>query len=182
MAPPGSVPRTIFAIRMRFPPLHLLAGIFLALLLTACPSDDDGGSDGGLASGHYLILKDSDDFYAYEQYFVVRPGSRWEFIEYGARFASPSVVCQITRTRGSYNLQDSGITVTLAEGGESVEKCPITQGDFDGYTWEAVPAGSSQAFLIRNVTDTSFEGRDMFVGAPGWRTYRKGSDPHGYFD
>lgn len=78
-------------------------------------------------------------------------------------------------------MKDSAIAVILAEEGDSIEKCPITQSDFDGYTWEAVPAGASRAFPIRNVTDTSFEGLGMFDGS-GWRTYRKGADPHGYFD
>jgi hypothetical protein len=152
-----------------------------AWLLAGCDGGESGGGEGALRSGHYLILTDRDDLYDYAQYFVVRPGSRWEFVEYGVR-RTGGTVCQVTRSRGAYRVSDTLIAVTLTEGGESLEKCPLTQADFDGYTWEAAPAGTSQSFGFRNLTDSTFDGRDMFEGAPGWRTYRRTNDPHGYFD
>lgn len=159
-----------------------LPGVLLALLLLGCNTGgDDGPAEGALRSGHYLILESSDDLYDYGQYLVIRAGSLWEFVEYGLGSPGPRV-CQVTRSRGRYSLKDSSLTMVATEGGESLEKCPITQADFDGYTWEAAPPGTAQNFLVRNVTDTTFEGRDLFIGAMGWRTYRRTTDPYGYFD
>jgi hypothetical protein len=166
---------------MRHPIFRLLPATWALIFLFACSTSDGGDEEGPLASGHYLIQDDQDALYDFAQYFVVRPGSRWEFVEYGVR-RSDGTVCQVTRSRGRYGVSDTLIALTGTEGGESLEKCPITQADFDGYTWEAAPAGASESFSFRNPTDSSFEARNMFEGVTGWRTYRRAADPHGYFD
>lgn len=166
---------------MRIPRFLLLLAGLAAALLTGCTDDSDSAGEGALRSGHYLILTDRDDRYDYAQYFVVVPGSRWEFVEYGTSRPGNSV-CQVTRSRGSYSVKDTSITVVLREGGESFEKCPMTQAEFNGYTWDVPPGAVSQVFQIRNLTDSTFEGRDMFLGAEGWKVYRRTRDPHGFFD
>lgn len=166
---------------MHLSTFRLLSAAIATCLFAACTTSDDDGDEGALRPGHYLILTDADDLYEYAQYFVVTPGSRWEFVEYGVR-KTGGAVCQVTRSRGAYGVSDSLIALTLAESGESLEKCPLTQADFDAYTWEAAPPGTSQSFPFRNLTDSTFEARDLFQGAPGWRTYRLGPDPHGYFE
>lgn len=172
---------TIF-FRMRYRSFRaVLAAWSICFFLAGCNTGEDAEAQGALSSGHYLILTDRDDFYDYTQYFVVRPGSRWEFVEYGVRNPG-GTVCQVTRHRGNYRVSDSLISITGLEGGESLEKCPMTQADFDGYTWEAAPPGASESFAFRNLTDSTFEARDMFVGTSGWRTYRRTADPHGFFD
>lgn len=161
---------------------RLFLSIACLALLAGCNTGDGGGpAEGPFRSGHYLILRNSDDSYDYAQYLVVRPGSLWEFVEYGTREPGPQV-CQVTRHRGRYSLKDSVLTMFVAEGGESLEKCPITQADFDGYTWEAAPPGTAQNFQVRNLSDSTFEGESLFLGAEGWRTYRRTPDPYGYFD
>src|SRR5687767_11676131 len=118
---------------MRHPTFRLLLAAGAVCALLACTSSDGGDGEGPLPSGHYFILADQDDLYDYSQYFVVRPGSRWEFVEYG--FRSPGgTVCRVTRRRGHYRVSDSLISRTGSEGGD-LEKCPMTQADFDGLTW-----------------------------------------------
>lgn len=166
---------------VRYRAFRIALAAWAAASLLACSVDGGGDEEGALGSGHYLILTDQDDLYDFAQYFVVRPGSRWEFVEYGVR-KTGGTVCQVTRSRGRYGVSDTLIALTLAESGESLEKCPLTQADFDGYTWEAAPPGTSQSFSFRNRTDSTFEAKDLFQEAPGWRTYRRTADPHGYFD
>lgn len=170
-----------YIFRMRRPLFRLLLAAWAAGTLLACTTPDGGEEGGALATGHYLILTDQDGQYDYAQYFIVRPGSRWEFAEYGVRMLG-GTVCRVTRMRGRYGVSDSLLALTWAESGERLEKCPLTQADFDGYTWEAAPPGISESFAFRNPTDSTFEARDLFPGASGWRTYRRTGDPHGYFD
>jgi hypothetical protein len=165
---------------MRHPILRLLLAASAVCSFLACTTSDGGDEDGPLPSGHYLILTDQDDSYDYTQYFVVQPGSRWEFVEYGVRNPG-GTVCRVTRSRGLYRVSDSLVSLTGTEGGD-VEKCPVTQADFDGLTWEAAPPGASETFSFRNVTDSSFEARNMLAGTSGWQTYRQTADPYGYFD
>lgn len=169
--------------------LKAVFAIFLlavgALALGGCDSSTGPSGPAGtgteLSAGSYFIQYDSDDLYTFEQYFVVEAGYHWEFVEYGYQ-AGTKALCQVTRHKGVYSTTDSTMTMTLTAGGESLEKCGITQSEFNAYPFEAAPANDTASFRIRNATPTSFDGKDLFEGtAAGWKTYTKKPDPYGFF-
>jgi len=165
--------------------LPLLLLILSATWFGGCDSSTGpsgpAGTGAELPAGSYFIQYDSDDLYEYEQYFVVQPGYHWEFVEYGYKPDSKTL-CQVTRNKGNYSSTDSTLSLTLVSGGASVEKCGMTQADFKAYPFETVPDEAPQAFPIRHVTATSFDGKDLFEGTPsGWQTYAKKPDPYGFF-
>lgn len=181
--------------RTREDPMFRLRSILPLFLLTVSaawlggcdsstgPSGPAGPAGTGteLSAGSYFIQYDSDDLYKYEQYFVVQPGYHWEFVEYGYK-ADTKTLCQVTRKRGNYSSTDSTLTMAMLTWGESVEKCGMTQADFNAYPFEAVPVSDTGTYHIRHMTATSFDGKDFFDGtSPGWQTYSKKPDPYGFF-
>jgi hypothetical protein len=165
---------------MKTTTLGLFSALWVFLALGCDSSTGPQTGAGGLPEGHYFIQSDSDDLYRYQQYFVVLSDGRWEFIEYGVAPAT-SQVCQITRQAGTYGVADSVMALTLRRGGPSLEKCPITQADFNGYRFSGT-SPQTQAFPVRNINANSFEADNLFVGVSGWRRYALVSDPHGFYD
>lgn len=167
---------------MRFRLLLPVMMLSLAFFLSGCsekdgPTGADDG-DGALAAGHYLLHEEKDGLAGLEQYLAILPGSKWESTDYW--ISNTGAVIGLSRTRGNMSLKNDSLVLVEVESGETVEKRPITQADFDGYVWEASPVGTAQALRIRNVTSASFEATDFTH--TNWQTFYRQSDPHGFFD
>ena len=132
-----------------------------------------------LPQGHYLLMDEKDGLRGSEWYFVVLPDSAWETVQYWISYGG--AVCGVSRTRGTYTMDDSSIALIEVESGEAPDNCPITQSDFDSISWEAAPTGTSTVMDIRNVTADSFEARGGFA-EDGWRKFYRQADPHGFYD
>ena len=168
----------------RTPWPSLLPILGCSLWLAGCDSSTGpSGQDGTgpeLAAGSYFVQYDGDDLYKYEQYFVVQPGHRWQFVEYGYE-PSTKNLCQVTRQKGVYSSTDSTITLTGTAGGESIEKCGTTKADFDAYPFRS-DRSPAETFPIRNASAAGFEAKDFFRDSPsGWQTYSMKPDPYGFF-
>lgn len=173
---------------MRKANFSILMGFGLAVLLAACatkktgtePDDEEAG--GGLPQGHYLIQQEMDGESGSQGYFVVLPDSAWENVLYQI---SNGEVCNISRIRGTYALQDTALVLIAEEEGHGPRnKCPNTQSDFENIIWEAIPAEEDDEAVVmkvRNVGATSFEASGEFAG-PGWKTFYRQADPYGYYD
>lgn len=153
------------------------------MAITGCNSgtSSDGGPE--LPYGHYFIQSAADDLYHFDQYFVIQPGNRFEFVEYGYALGQPANLCQVTRHAGSYKLGDSALAVTQTATGESIEGCHMTKERFQAYHFESLPASEQLkgSFSIRNVTANGFDGYDLFDGVTGWKTYALKADPYGFY-
>lgn len=154
--------------------------------LTGCNSGTSSNGGPEMANGHYFILTDFDGTYRFDQYFVVLPGNRWEFVEYGYPPGQAANLCQLTRQAGTYSLGglgDSSLTMTQTGYGESVESCHMTKAQFQAYPMESIPAAErpSKSFPVRKRTSAGFESEDLFEGAEGWKTYTLKADPYGFY-
>jgi hypothetical protein len=168
---------------LRFPVFTLWLALAGLGALTGCDSGTSSNGGPELTQGHYFILTDSDDLYRYDQYFMVLPGNRWEFVEYGYPSGQASNLCQLTRQAGTYRLGDSSLTMTMTGDGESVESCHMTKAQFQAYPMESIPAAErpSHTFSVRSRTAAGFESEDLFQGTPGWKTYTLKADPYGFY-
>lgn len=167
-------------------PLRFLLRPFPNMALAAacvfgCDSSGSATAPAGtgkeLSPGSYFIR----DFASVEEYFVIQPGHRWEFVEYGYT-SDPKTLCQVARRRGVYSSTDSTLTLITKGWSGWIEKCGMTKADFDAYpfTPPAVPTG--EAARIRKVTADGFEAESLLPGKPaGWMSYTKKPDPYGFF-
>jgi hypothetical protein len=162
-------------------PVLTLFLVLFSLIVFGCNSTDSPGGAGGLPEGSYLIKTDSDDFYLYEQYYVVRPNGIFEFVEYGYRPGEKSVLCQLTRFKATYSITDTTLTLRDAGVGESLEDCGIDQKTFNAYSFRPPTDLTPTNFPIRNITATSFEVKGLDEGSSSWKTYLKTSDPYGFY-
>ncbi len=164
------------------PIISALVWVVLALAaLTGCQSTTAVLAGSQLALGHYYIQSQSDDVYHYDQYFVALPDNHWEFVEYGYKISDRTSVCQLVRRAGTYTLGDSTITSTLTASGDPLTQCGLTKAQFQAYAMTNAPDHPVGITGIRNITDTGFDGKDMFVGVTGWKHYTKVADPFGFY-
>lgn len=168
-------------VKSKFLRLVFAALLCLGSFLAGCVSDSGSvaAGAGGLPSGHYKTGTDGDDLYHYDQYFVVLDGGKWEWVEYGVTPGS-ATLCQVTRQGGTYSVQGDSLIVTGERAGKSVEKCGMTQADWDAYPFEE-KTHVQMSFPVRNITAGGFEANGLFYGTAGWKTYAKISDPYGFY-
>lgn len=160
----------------------LLLGLMLALgfLVGGCLMDG-GGGPAGLPEGAYFIAGRFDTDYAYEQYLVVLPDRRWEWVEYGSNAATVKL-CKATRKTGGYVLGDSTLTLTQEAGSAPLEKCGMTKAEFKAIALTPIKDPKPAAYDIRTMTDSSFEARAFFGTKDAWKEYRKEKNPFGFHD
>lgn len=171
------------AIGRRIRRAPILPGLMLAMGILAggCLMDGGGGGPGALPEGAYFIAGRFDAEYAYEQYFVVLPDRRWEWVEYGSNAATVKL-CKATRKTGTYDLDDSAITLTHEKASAPLVKCGMTKADFGGIKLTAVNSPETATYDIRTLTDTSFESRAFFGTKDAWKEYLKEKSPFGFHD
>lgn len=152
------------------------------ILLAGCISGSGGGGGGGgFGEGHYFIRGRFDASYAYEQYFVILPEGRYEWVEYGYNAAS-SQLCKVTRQTGAYDASDASLGIVVEKDAGPEVKCGFSQQDFQAMKWINRKDPTEADFEIRNATDSSFEARMFFDTTGAWKPIIRRPDPYGFYD
>lgn len=151
-----------------------------AAIVAACVSGSGGHGD-GLAEGHYFLAGRFDADYAYEQYFVVLPENRYEWVEYGYN-ASDNRVCKVTRHAGALDLGESGLSLVREKDAGPQVKCGFTKKDFQSMKWTDRQEAARYDFEIRNVGEDGFEAKAFFDTSAGFRSIVRRGDPYGFYD
>lgn len=162
-------------------PVPGLAALFLALGFLAGCLFDGGGGSAELPEGTYFIAGRFDQSYAYEQYFVVLPDRRWEWVEYGSNAATVQL-CKATRVTGAYSMGDSAVTLTQEAESAPLVKCGMTKADFKAIALVPIKDPKPVDYDIRTVTDKSFEARAFFGTKDAWKEYVKEKSPFGFHE
>lgn len=157
----------------------VLTGFLLSItLLMGCNSGSDSDPDpystytgSELPPEAYLILKDFDDINRYEQYFVVRKGGEWEFVEFGFTKSTTNLV-QLTRHIGVYALDSGKLKMQITHKGDLSGKGILSTAQVAAFPFSRVHMPSA-AFHVRNIGRDRFDGEDLFIGAGGWKTYQR---------
>jgi hypothetical protein len=163
-----------------FPSLSRSALALFAALLAACVTGSGGNGD-SLAEGHYFISGRFDADYAYEQFFVVHPDNRYEWVEYGYN-AADNRVCKVTRHAGTYDLGESRLGLVRERDAGPTVKCGFTAADFRAMKWTDRKEPATLDFEVRNVGEAGFEAKDFFSTGDAWQALVRKGDPYGFYD
>lgn len=160
-----------------------MAGLTLALGIVAngCLLGGGGGGAATLPEGAYFIAGRFDTDFAYEQYFIVLPDRRWEWVEYGSNAATVQL-CKASRKTGSYELGDSLLTLDQETTSAPLVKCGMTKADFRAIPPITVKDPVPASYDLRALTDKSFEARAFFGTKDAWKEYLKEKNPFGFHD
>lgn len=150
----------------------------LAALLAGCITGSN--RDRSFAEGHYLLGTRFDQSYAYEQYFVVLPDRRFEWVEYGYNAATLKV-CKVTRKAGAYALEDSSVAVSVSAEAAPFVKCGMSKAEFQALALADKEKASPAQSAIRNRNETGFEAEGFFSTTPGWKSIPLKPDPYGFY-
>jgi hypothetical protein len=151
-----------------------------AVLMGGCVNGP-GGHGHSLAEGHYLILGRFDVDYVYEQYFVVRPDNRYEWVEYGSN-AATNEICKVTRHAGTYELGETRLELVRERDAGPAVECGFSAADFRAMKWKEREEPLDLAFEIREVDGDGFEAKDFFTTGGDFRALARKADPYGFYD